>query len=641
MRKPTATIKRRLVNWGSRLTQVILAFLLLEVPQIRLLLAKTSPEIDKSVECDILIVGGGFAGVAAAYEALLSSQTVCMTEITDWLGGQVSSQGTSALDESAYQRRVNVFPSGYKKFKDNISRFYGRLNPGDCWVSESCFLPNHGHELLLRQLKDAERQRGGKLLWFPSTVAKDVSLTKSGKLIQEVTAIQHSARDGRSPLIDKPLSYLLEDAYRYEDSPQLKKTIIQFRPKKENYRRKPYWIVIDATETGEMVALTDVPYRLGLDPRSTLNPSSPVSKNDTYCTQGFTYTFAVENTINPQSHSKPSFYEQYAPYYGYDPNRTLAYFDLVFTYRRLWSPRRGRLIRVGRFKVNEPTPGDISMQNWTWGNDYRPGTAKDNLIYSRQQLQRLGQLDEGKWQGGLRIETLKKAEEHALGFFYWLVAGTTDSRLGSGTKKPYPDHRLMKGVDSPMGTLHGLAKYPYIREARRIIGRPSVGYPQGFTINEVDISANFPASYTQATQYPDSVGVSHYNVDIHPCMSLSPPERKGNTERRGARGGEGETYPAQIPLRAMIPQKIDNFLIAGKSIATSHIAAASYRVQPFEWSVGAAAGSVSVFTMSNGIFPYELVDNLPQRERELQKLQRRLELRGNPISFGYRRIGTN
>jgi hypothetical protein len=634
-------VKRRLLNWGSRLTQVILIFLLLEVPQIRPLLAKTSLKVDKNVECDTLIIGGGFAGAAAAYEALLSGQTVCMTEITDWLGGQVSSQGTSALDESSYQRQVNIFPRGYQEFKDNIRRFYGQLNPGDCWVSESCFLPNHGHELLLRQLKEAERQRGGKLHWFPSTVAKDVSLTESGRLIQAVIGIQHSTRNGRSPLIEKPLSYLLEEAYRYEDTPDLQKTIIKFRPKEANRRRKPYWIVIDATETGEMVALTDVPYRLGLDPRSNLNPSSPVSKNDPYCTQGFTYTFAVENTPTPQPQTKPPFYEQYAPYYGYDPSRTLAYFDLVFTYRRLWSPRLGRLIRVGRMRVSEPTPGDISLQNWTWGNDYRPGTARDNLIYSRQQLQRLGQLEKGQWRGGLRIETLKKAEEHALGFYYWWVKGTTDSRLGHGTKKPYPDHRLMTGVDSPMGTLHGLSKYPYIREARRIIGRPSAGYPQGFTINEVDISANFSASYSQATQYPDSVGISHYNIDIHPCMALSPPEKRGNTERRGARGGEGETYPAQIPLRAMIPQKLDNFLVAGKSIATSHIAAASYRVHPFEWSVGAAAGSVSAYVMSNGLFPYELVDDLPQREPELQQLQGRMELRGNPITFGYRRIGAN
>jgi len=42
------------------------------------------------------------------------------------------------------------------------------------------------------------------------------------------------------------------------------------------------------------------------------------------------------------------------------------------------------------------------MQNWTWGNDYRPGTAADNLVYTRKQLQATGQLQPGGWKGGLR-----------------------------------------------------------------------------------------------------------------------------------------------------------------------------------------------------------------------------------------------
>jgi hypothetical protein len=37
-----------------------------------------------------------------------------------------------------------------------------------------------------------------------------------------------------------------------------------------------------------------------------------------------------------------------------------------------------------------------------------------------------------------------------------------------------------------MNTAHGLSKYPYIREGRRIIGRPSYGYEDGFAIHEVD-----------------------------------------------------------------------------------------------------------------------------------------------------------
>jgi hypothetical protein len=317
-------------------------------------------------------------------------------------------------------------------------------------------------------------------------------------------------------------------------------------------------------------------------------------------------------------------------------------------------------------------PGDISMQNWTWGNDYRPGNSQDNLIYTREQLEAAGQLQPGGWMGGLRTETLRRGEENAKGFFYWLVTGTTDSQLGEGVKKPHPNNRFLSGLDSPMGTVHGLSKYPYMREGRRIIGRPSFNQPQGFTVWEVDMSRtdfkadfyrenlseeeyrnlwlavaglNAPAlavgsqsvedtkSRSRATIYPDSVGIGHYAIDFHPCMTNSPPEAPGNTEREGTRKGQGQAYPFQIPLRAMIPQKIDNMLVAGKSIAVSHTAAAAYRVHSFEWSAGAAAGVTAAFSLEKGIFPYELVDELPSREPNLEVVQLRLQQNTNPIAF--------
>jgi NADPH-dependent 2,4-dienoyl-CoA reductase/sulfur reductase-like enzyme len=64
----------------------------------------------QEVQCDILVVGGGVAGVAAGYEALKAGRSVCQTGITDWLGGQVSSEGTSALDEELVQPNQLVFP---------------------------------------------------------------------------------------------------------------------------------------------------------------------------------------------------------------------------------------------------------------------------------------------------------------------------------------------------------------------------------------------------------------------------------------------------------------------------------------------------------------------------------------------------
>jgi hypothetical protein len=634
-----------------------------------------------TVTCDILVVGGGFSGAATAYESLLAGKKVCMTDITDWVGGQVSSQGVSALDERPTQRKQGIFPRGYKEFRQSIKDYYGKLNPGDCWVSEACFLPRDGHSILTNMLKNAAAKGGGQLKWYPNTVIKDLQVVPKGRGQQVAAAIgiQHTAKPGAAPLNTLPLSQTITDAYSYDNSPRFNKEIIRFAPSPAKSGAKAAiadWYVIEATETGELIALADIPHRLGIDPRSAAEPSSAEEKGDRYCTQGFTYPFAMATTDTPQPQVEPKFYQQYAPYYSYELPR-LADFGLVYSYRRIMSKGEGQKMTFGGIGYRAPAPGDISMQNWTWGNDYRPGSNQDNLILDRKQLIASGQLKPNGWQGGLRPETLQKGEEIAQGFYYWLVAGTTDSRAAlaqeSWKKTPNLNQRYLQGLDSPMGTIHGLSKYPYIRESRRIVGRPSFGYSQGFVITETDISRNdlwqpgrianltdeerrilaarlaegngaidriqdpgVQISLKQrkrATIYADTVGVGHYAIDFHPCMQNSPAESPANLERNGGRNGEGQAYPFQIPLRAMIPQKVDNMLVAGKAIATSHIAAAAYRVQSFEWSVGAAAGTTAIFALEQGILPYQLVDNLPQANPQLQALRNRLESQNNPTMF--------
>ena len=638
--------------------------------------------IDKTVECEVLIVGGGLSGTSTAYESLRAGRNVCMTELTDWVGGQISSQGTSALDEAKMQRSLLFYAEGYKNLRQRIEQMYGQLNPGGCWVSVSCFLPGDANAILMDMLQDAAREGGGELQWFPSTVVKELEISPDGRMIDSAIAIQHTPAPGAPPINTHRLSETLIDSYQYEDSDQFTKTIIQFTPPSQPRAQGSAdqgstdtgpadWYVVEATETGEVIALSGVPYRLGLDPRSYLNPSSPTDTGDQYCVQGFTYTFGMERTAEPQPQPEPSYYQQYAPYFSYERSRNSNdYFDYVFTYRRIAAPDprpEGR--QFGQTKV---APGDISMQNWTWGNDYRPGTFEDNLIYSPAQLALNGQLEPGGWLGGLRVDTLRKGEENAYAYYHWLVAGDIDSQLGPDVKEPNPNHIFRAGLESPMGTAHGLSKYPYIREARRIVGRPAYGHEDGFMVNEIDISrADYRQDYyketlgdrrylqlwqalaglqtlevldedvpaadigrrTRSTIFPDSVGIAQYAIDFHPCLTQSPAETPGNTEYENIRKAHGQAYPGQIPLRSMIPQKIDNLLIAGKTIATSNIAAAAYRVHSFEWSVGAAAGTTIDFALDNGVFPYELVDDLPSREPMLEQLQRRLNDDGNPTAF--------
>ena len=46
----------------------------------------------KELRCDILVAGGGTGGVAAALAAAEAGRSVILTEETDWLGGQLTSQ---------------------------------------------------------------------------------------------------------------------------------------------------------------------------------------------------------------------------------------------------------------------------------------------------------------------------------------------------------------------------------------------------------------------------------------------------------------------------------------------------------------------------------------------------------------------
>jgi hypothetical protein len=628
----------------------------------------------QTLACDIVVVGGGFAGVAAAYEALYGGHTVCLTEMTDWIGGQVSSQGTSALDETVAQRMRSYFPRGYLAFRNALLHQIKQPRPGNCWVSEVCFLPQQGHTTLLTLLNQAAQQGKGTLHFLPNTVAKSLQISPRGSLggtgkqsgaqtgeqIQRVEVLQHQAAPGTPPLNTALLSDSLEDIYTGQDSAQLHKTVIELVPPASGR-----WMVIEATETGELLALADVPYRLGIDPVSKRNPSSSSQQADPYCTQAFTYTFAIAATAQPAPAIRPPFYGQYEPFYSYDSARYAKSPNLVFTYRRILSAQK-------QAKDTEVHPGDISMQNWGGGNDYGPGTAVDNLLYTRQQLLADGQLTPGGWKGGLRVSSLKGGEEMAQGYFYWLVAGQTDSKLGPNVKKPWPNLHYLKGLDSPMGTAHGLSKFPYIRESRRLIGRYSYAAPKGFSVDETDVSRQdyHQPYYTQTLTgdtyrnlvtsmaglnvidvitdkiplsevklrsrsrlFPDSVGIGQYPIDFHPCMAESPPEKPGNIERPGERQGASRTYPYQIPLRAMIPPRIDNLIVTGKNIATSHISSATYRVQSFEWSAGAAAGTTAAFALEQNLLPYQLIDNIPHTNVQLEALQKRLNANQNPTAF--------
>src|SRR4028119_2112020 len=100
----------------------------------------------KELQTDILIVGGGVGGCAAALAAAASNLRVVLTEESDWIGGQLTSQATPP-DEHGWIESFGCTRS-YRRMRDAVRKYYKTnypltkkaeanpfLNPGNGWVS--------------------------------------------------------------------------------------------------------------------------------------------------------------------------------------------------------------------------------------------------------------------------------------------------------------------------------------------------------------------------------------------------------------------------------------------------------------------------------------------------------------------------
>jgi len=410
--------------------------------------------------CEILVVGGGTGGVAAALAAASAGRRVVLLEETDWLGGQLTAQGVSALDEHAH---IETFggTTSYYRLRDLLRDAYrpragdaGRaadFNPGGCWVSRLAFEPRVAVEAIDAMLQP--HVDAGRLTICRRTKAIGAS-TEDDRV---VSIVAMNLDDGRT--------------HRFEAR-----------------------IVIDATELGDLLPLAGVEHVVGAETvAETGEPQAQPLQARPHCVQSFTYTFACERRDDGERHvvDRPEKYEHYRatqPYslrievhggeiYG-EASGWLdyrLYETLPGTKGGLWTYRR--LLDRDRFAGN--VGHDLTLFNWP-GNDYR-----DRSIVAGDAL--------------AAANALQDAKRVSLGFLHWLQteAPALGDRLGA------PELRLRADV---MGTADGLSKHPYIRESRRIRALK--------TIVEQEVSARHRHG-PRAAHFADSVGVGWYPIDIH------------------------------------------------------------------------------------------------------------------------------
>lgn len=126
-----------------------------------------------------------------------------------------------------------------------------------------------------------------------------------------------------------------------------------------------------------------------------------------------------------------------------------------------------------------------------------------------------------------------------------------------------------------------------IRETRCIVGE--------YILTKKDILTS--------RKFKDSIGKNAYNLDIH-----LPDENLEANQDIFLK--PGTSY--DIPYRCLIPEKIENLLVAGRCISATHEAQSSVRIMPCCMVTGEAAGIAASLSLEKKTFPKNLDISLLQ-----------------------------
>ncbi len=500
-----------------------------------------------AMQADVVIIGGGTGGCAAALGALRAGLRVVMTEETDWIGGQLTQQAVPP-DEHPWIEQFGATAS-YRRFREEVRRYYRtwypltggayadpRLNPGSCGVSYLCHEPRVALAVLEAML--APYVGSGQLRILRDTAPIGAAVDRDRV---ESVHVRHRLTGDELDLAGP--------------------------------------IFIDATETGELLPLTGTEYVTGFESQRETGERLAPAEAQPHNMQAPTWCFAMDYVEGEDfAIARP---EQYDFWRAYVPDLAPAWpgrlLGLTYTHPitlepnsvdfdprpgaqterfNLWNYRR--LVDPALFRDEAARPG-VSLVNWPQ-NDYL-----------------LGNLFEVSAEDAVRHA--EGARQVSLSLFYWLQ-----------TEAPRPDGgagwRGLRLRGDLTGTEDGMAKRPYIRESRRIRAEFTVA-EQHVGLDARMAETGMPAGEVTAAPFWDSVGIGSYRIDLHPST-----------------GGDNyidvASLPFQIPLGALLPVRMRNLLPACKNLGVTHITNGCYRLHPVEWNIGESAGALAAFALRRG-----------------------------------------
>lgn len=208
----------------------------------------------KTLNCDVLIIGGGSAGFAAGVQAARMGAETIIVEETPWLGGMITSAGVSAFDGNKYALGGGIFGELRKMIED----YYGGPDKTFTgWISLTCFEPKIGAKFI----EEIANKENKLKVFYRSKVVKPIVKQK-----------------------------------------KVEGAVITNNEEEITIRAK---ITIAADEYGDFIAACGIPYRLGRDSKNdTGEPDAPEIADDIF--QDITYCAILKKYKDKAPEVKPS-----------------------------------------------------------------------------------------------------------------------------------------------------------------------------------------------------------------------------------------------------------------------------------------------------------------------------------------------
>jgi len=484
-------------------------------------------------DADVIVVGAGTGGSAAAIQAARTGANVILIEETDWVGGQMLAAGVTSMDGGNPAWTGGIYSEFTQKIKDHYQKKGKSL--GTCYWSagSTCFEPKAGKTILEQMIK--------------------AQPTISLRLRTEVLAAQ---------MANGAITGLT----------------IRQNGSTKNVTAK---VVIDATEYGDLLPLTGADFRSGNATNTHPNPNA--------CIQDITYLAVIKKY--PQG--VPGELTITSPPPGYTdevksifrsvvaPNGTATWTGAYPVSWNVHNAYRGMPDSSNPANYDASNPPAITKTGVNWANDY-PRNAYAPSSTSPYLSTRY--LTDKTYRKQINCE----AKLRTIQFLYYVQTemGQADWSVANdeGYDTPYNrEDNLCDNIPAALKPIErNLPVMPYVRESSRGIGTVTLAGPD---IKRTGSPARGAKSYTT------SIAVGDYPNDLHGCNGNTYLETNLENESDITGGG-----PFQIPLETLIAKDVSGLMFAEKNISVSRLVNGAIRLQPITMVTGQAAGALAALS---------------------------------------------